>query len=196
MVVRKLANSDQDSTAFITVRFGNVLGSRGSVVPLFKEQIEKGGPLTVTHPEMTRYFMSIPEAVRLVLHSGAVGSNGDICILDMGNPVRILDLAENMILMAGRQPYSDIDIVFTGLRPGESLTEELMHADELSNMKRLDKIMISNSKACLPDDIFEKKIELLREASDRCEREEILCLLNDILPERESSVHLASDKTL
>lgn len=112
-------------TTYITVRFGNVLGSRGSVVPLFKEQIKKGGPVTVTHPEMTRYFMTIPEAVQLVLKSGAVGKTGDLYLLDMGSPVRIVDLARDMISLYGMEPDVDVEISFTGIRPGEKLHEQL-----------------------------------------------------------------------
>jgi FlaA1/EpsC-like NDP-sugar epimerase len=172
--------SQNGTTVFVTVRFGNVLGSRGSVVPLFERQIRDGGPLTVTHPEMTRYFMSIPEAVRLVLHSGAIGQNGDLCILDMGEPVRILDMAENMIIMAGKQPYEDIDITFTGLRTGETLVEELMDEEEMQTTEQIDKIMICRSTSHNSVD-FDQKIEQLYLAAESCQREDLIRLIGDIL---------------
>ncbi|WP_166831484.1 polysaccharide biosynthesis protein [Thalassoroseus pseudoceratinae] len=130
----------QTTAQFVTVRFGNVLNSAGSVVPTFRRQIERGGPITVTHPEMTRFFMTIPEAVQLVLQAGAIGDSGDILILEMGEPVKILDLAQDMIALSGLKPHEDIDIVFSGIRPGEKLYEELFYLSEEGTKKVHDKI--------------------------------------------------------
>jgi FlaA1/EpsC-like NDP-sugar epimerase len=188
LVLRQLADGDGE-TVFTTVRFGNVLRSRGSVIPFFEKQIEAGGPVTVTHPEMTRYFMSIPEAVRLVLHSGAIGSNGDLCILDMGKPVKIVELAENMIRMAGKVPYEDIDIVFTGIRAGEKLHEDLLTEDEASYLQKIDKISVSK-----PDGgdwiHLEERLTELRQATHECQRGDVIRILQEIVPSYEASARI------
>ena len=135
----------RDSTKFVVVRFGNVLNSTGSVIPIFKEQITRGGPVTVTHPEVTRYFMSISEAAQLVMQAGAIGNGGEIFVLDMGEPIRITDLAKDIIRLMGLRLGEDIDIVYSGLRPGEKLHEELVAGDEKTEHTAHDKIMLVKS---------------------------------------------------
>jgi FlaA1/EpsC-like NDP-sugar epimerase len=133
-------------TRFITTRFGNVLGSNGSVIPIFRHQIEEGGPVTVTHPDITRFFMTIPEACQLVLEAGAMGNGGEIYMFDMGQPVRIVDLARNMIRLSGLKPEEDIKITFSGLRPGEKLYEELLNTGENTLPTHHPRIMIAKVK--------------------------------------------------
>ena len=153
-------SQQQNKTKFITTRFGNVLGSNGSVIPLFKKQIEKGGPLTVTHKDITRYFMTIPEAAQLVLEAGGMGQGGEIFIFDMGESVRIFNLAKNMIKLSGLRYPEDIDIKITGLRPGEKLYEELLANGENTMPTYHKKIMISKSREFDFEDIRSKINEL------------------------------------
>ena len=152
MVCQSLATRSE-RTRFITVRFGNVLDSAGSVVPLFREQIQRGGPVTVTHPEVTRYFMTIPEACQLILQAVALGEGGEVFALDMGEPVKIAYLAEQMIRLAGRQPGRDVAIAYTGLRPGEKLFEELFHPQEAYGSTAHPKIMLARARSVVGESL-------------------------------------------
>ena len=153
--------SEDSATDFIAVRFGNVLGSRGSVVPVFRDQIARGGPVTVTDPEMVRYFMTIPEAVSLVLQAGTVGENGQVLVLDMGEPVKIVDLARQVIRMSGFEPDRDIPIVFTGIRPGEKLFEDILNAEEGTSATRHDRIFIATVRGELTKSEFHRRLSAL-----------------------------------
>ena len=185
LVIQDLSN--RFATRYVAVRFGNVIGSTGSVIPIFKEQIRKGGPVTVTHPDMTRYFMTIPEAAQLVLQAGAMGLGGEIFILDMGKPVRILDLAKMAITLSGLRPYSDIDIVFTGMRPGEKLYEELELTKEQTSRTRHPKIFIGKINA-YPREQIRDALERLAFLSENGLELEIRRFLNDLLPEARLSI--------
>ena len=169
-------------TRFVTTRFGNVLGSNGSVIPRFRAQIQKGGPITVTHPEITRYFMTIPEAVQLVLEAGTMGTGGEIFIFDMGQPVKITDLALKMIKLAGLQPEKDIKIVYTGLRPGEKLYEELLNAGERTMPTHHPKIKIAQV-ITYPYEAVAADIEALLKLNKGQDDEAIVNKMKEIVPE-------------
>ncbi|MBR6045565.1 MAG: polysaccharide biosynthesis protein [Ruminococcus sp.] len=164
MVVQYLAQQENVRTEFVTTRFGNVLGSNGSVIPLFKKQIEKGGPVTVTHPEIIRYFMTIPEAVNLVMEAAAIAHGGEIFVLDMGKPVKIVTLAENLIRMYGKVPGEDIEIKFTGLRPGEKIKEELLMMEE-GLQKTKNKLIFIGKQIEIDPATFINELETLKEAA-------------------------------
>lgn len=168
-------------TEFVTTRFGNVLGSNGSVIPLFRRQIESGSPVTVTHPDIIRYFMTIPEAVSLVLEAGAMAKGGEIFVLDMGAPVKITTLAENLIRMYGKVPYKDVKIVFTGLRPGEKLFEELLMDEEGLKSTANKKIFIGNQINIGVEELL-SKLHTLRKAADENDSEKTVELLSELVP--------------
>ena len=167
-------------TEFVAVRFGNVLGSNGSVIPLFKKQIEKGGPVTVTHPDIIRYFMTIPEAVSLVLQAGALAKGGEIFVLDMGEPVKILDLAENLIRLSGYKPYEDIDIEFTGLRPGEKLYEELLMSEE-GLQETSNKLIHIGKPIEFDEEKFREQLDTLKKMADQ-DSDSIRQMVQEIVP--------------
>jgi len=169
-------------TEFVAVRFGNVLGSNGSVIPLFKEQIKTGGPVTVTHEEITRYFMTIPEAVQLVLRASSMAEGGEIFVLDMGEPVKIKDLAYNLIKLSGLEPEIDIDIIYTGLRPGEKLYEELLIThDECQIKTNMDKIFIERPTEFDENELF-RLISELEKAADDSDIDQIILLIEKLVP--------------
>ncbi|MDA9671769.1 polysaccharide biosynthesis protein [bacterium] len=175
-------------TCFMAVRFGNVLGSSGSAVPIFQKQIKKGGPLTITHPEMTRYFMSIQEASQLIIQCGALGNDGEIFLLKMGNPIRILNMAKDLIRLSGLEPENDIPIVFTGLRPGEKLYEELHHREEKKVATVHEKIMILQKNNSLePWSIFNDRLLQLVDAAETCNDDLIRSVLKLIVPNYENN---------
>lgn len=185
----------KSSTKFSAVRFGNVLGSNGSVVPLFYKQIAAGGPVTVTHPDITRYFMTIPEAVALVLQAGSIAKGGEVFVLDMGEPVKITDLAREMIRLSGFEPDTDIQILYTGLRPGEKLYEELLlsEADKI-DFSGTDKIYIDKPPE-MPDDVLEESLARLKELAATNDIKEVVKYMHEMLPSYSYAPHDREDST-
>ena len=182
MIVQYLAqDKSKGGTDFVTTRFGNVLGSNGSVIPKFKRQIEEGKPVTVTHPDIIRYFMTIPEAVSLVMEAAAIAEGGEIFVLDMGKPVRIVALAENLIRMYGKTPYKDVKIVFTGLRPGEKIKEELL-MDEEGLQKTKNKLIFIGRQIDIEPQAFIDELRRLRDAAQENNEQAAVEALHRIVP--------------
>jgi FlaA1/EpsC-like NDP-sugar epimerase len=177
------ADSNEQPIKFITTRFGNVLGSNGSVIIRFKEQIEKGGPVTVTHPNITRFFMTIPEACQLVLEAGSMGKGGEIFVFDMGKPVSIADLAKKMIRLYGHVPGADIDIRYTGLRPGEKLYEELLMDSENTLPTYHEKIMIARIRNHQSDQLVEELETLFHISRQRQATMQLVAQMKKMVPE-------------
>jgi FlaA1/EpsC-like NDP-sugar epimerase len=180
------SKGNESHTAFVTTRFGNVLGSNGSVIPLFKKQIHQGGPVTVTHPEITRYFMTIPEACRLVLEAGSMGNGGEIYVFDMGKPVKIIDLAKKMILLSGLEPSKDIDIVFTGLREGEKLFEELLNDRENTIQTHHEKILKAKTSYYNYETV-NSMLDLFHDLIDDKNELKMVVLMKELVPEYKSN---------
>jgi len=191
LVIQNLSKTSK--TKFVAVRFGNVLGSRGSVIPLFKKQIAKGGPITITHPDMVRYFMTIPEASQLVLQAGSMATGGEVFVLDMGEPVKIVDMACDLIELSGLIPYKDIKIKFTGLRPGEKLFEELLTSEEGTASTKHNKIFMANLK-----EVDEQRLlEGLSQLGSTTAAEEIVIIMSGLIPTYTSAmlIECAATKT-
>jgi FlaA1/EpsC-like NDP-sugar epimerase len=186
LILRALQNG---RTKYVAVRFGNVLGSNGSVIPIFKKQIASGGPVTVTHPEMRRFFMTIPEACQLVLQAAAIGRGGQICVLDMGQPVKIVDLARNLILLSGLRPDEDVKIEFTGMRPGEKLYEELssLHEDTVPTEHEKIRIFIGNA---IEEEDLQGWLDSLHEICDARDMGRLVVALKEIVLDYNPSTHL------
>jgi FlaA1/EpsC-like NDP-sugar epimerase len=174
--------AERTGKPYVSVRFGNVLGSRGSVVPTFLKQIATGGPITVTHPEMRRYFMTIPEAVQLVLQAAALGKGGEVFVLDMGEPVKIADLAEDLIRLSGLEVGTDIEISFSGIRPGEKLYEELFFGEDDASPTRHPKILRARDSST-SGDVLTRVDALIAAAQRREPREQLRQLIHGLVPE-------------
>jgi FlaA1/EpsC-like NDP-sugar epimerase len=183
MYVQALSKQENIATKFITTRFGNVLGSNGSVIIRFKEQIEKGGPVTVTHPNITRYFMTIPEACQLVLEAGSMGNGGEIFVFDMGQPVAIADLAKKMIRLYGLIPNIDVNITYSGLRPGEKLYEELLNDEENTTQTYHDKILIAKVRDVSFDLVYQSTIELENILNTSNDEMQLVSKMKELVPE-------------
>jgi FlaA1/EpsC-like NDP-sugar epimerase len=183
MYVQALSSTNRYYTKFITTRFGNVLGSNGSVILRFKDQIEKGGPVTVTHPNITRYFMTIPEACQLVLEAGSMGNGGEVFVFDMGSPVKIADLAKKMIRLYGLIPNIDVAITYSGLRPGEKLYEELLTDGENTVKTYHEKIMIAKVREVEMDAIKADLNLLAKDVEDSIEESQLVSRMKSIVPE-------------
>jgi len=178
-----VAAAQRSRRAYMAVRFGNVLGSRGSVIPIFQQQVAAGGPLTVTHPDICRYFMTIPEAVQLVLQTAELGQGGKVFVLDMGQPVRIVDLATDLIRLAGLEPGRDIKIVYTGMRPGEKLSEELFLAKEDCRRTKHPKIIVATSQSPVETEMLELIVSELIKLARRMESQDDTERMRDLLPD-------------
>ena len=181
MIVQYLAQQKASTTEFVCTRFGNVLGSNGSVIPLFKKQIEQGKPVTVTHPDIIRYFMTIPEAVSLVMEAASIAKGGEIFVLDMGQPVKIVTLAENLIRMYGKVPYTDVEIKFTGLRPGEKIREELLMNEEGLEKTR-NKLIFIGKQLEIDSDRFIKQLWKLKTSAQKNDEALAVQALHEIVP--------------
>lgn len=179
-IVQWGANQTKNGEVFVSVRFGNVLGSRGSVIPKFKEQIKRGGPISITHPDMVRYFMTIPEASQLVMQAGALNMNGSVFVLDMGEPVSIETMARDLITLSGFEPDKDIEIEYTGMRPGEKLFEELLTAEEGTDMTQHEKIYVAKSIDVIND--LSNKLDQLEKIASGGNHEQIKSAIKDIVP--------------
>jgi FlaA1/EpsC-like NDP-sugar epimerase len=185
-IAEMIVQSNNSSLICVTTRFGNVLGSNGSVIPVFRKQIEEGGPVTVTHRDITRFFMTIPEAVQLVLEAGAMGKGNDIFAFDMGQQVRISDLAEQMIRLSGLEPGQDIEIQYTGLRPGEKLYEEVLATEENTVPTHNEKILSAKVRNVEASELKEK-LSRLEEQMNLQKNQEMVRVMKEIVPEFKSN---------